>query len=254
MTNGKGSTELSAVERLFAEFISSNIGLAVIDRQMRYRALNAFLAASNGTSVESHLGKHLREILGGVAIQVEATIEQVFTTARPVSNCELSGPLPTKPDGGHWIDSFFPITDSTGTVKQVGAVVVELPLNLKFQLTDPQIALPSPVLRSWKDIAQYVGACVKTVQRWEHAHNFPIQRLNPHKGAVVFALKDEVDNWLRNSCRECEPTKRDLASTAVIDCPFSVGPASIHHLIGKTTFAADWIKGKTTKQTKPRSS
>lgn len=44
MTNGKRSTEWSSVERLFAEFIRSNIGLAVIDRQLRYRAVNAFLA------------------------------------------------------------------------------------------------------------------------------------------------------------------------------------------------------------------
>jgi hypothetical protein len=69
---------------------------------------------------------------------------------------------------------------------------VELPLKMKFQSPDSQTTLLSPVLRSWKDIAQYVGACVKTVQRWEYAHGFPVQRLDPQKGAVVFALRDEV--------------------------------------------------------------
>jgi len=245
MTNGKRSTELFDVERLFADFISTNIGLAVIDRQLRYRALNPFLAASNGASAESHIGKHLREILGGVAVQVEATIEHVFSTARPVSNCELQGPLPTKPAGGHWIDSFFPIVDSSGGVRQVGAVVVELPLNIRFQLADPQVALVSPVLRSWKDIAQYVGACVKTVQRWEHAYSFPIQRLNPRKGAVVFALRDEVDCWLRSS-RECETAKRNhLVLPPVAVPPSPLWPESRRRANVNPTSEADWIKHKT---------
>jgi len=248
MTNGKRSTELSNVEPLFAEFIGSNIGLAVIDRQLRYRELNAFLAASNGTSAESHLGKHLRQILGGVAPQVEAPIERVFASGRPFSSCEVSGPLPTKPNGGHWICSFFPVMDSNGSVKQVGAVVVELPLKMKFQSPDSQTTLLSPVLRSWKDIAQYVGACVKTVQRWEYAHGFPVQRLDPQKGAVVFALRDEVDHWLRNTSRACQLTKRsDLASRPVTGDSFAVWPTSVHRLKGKTTLEADGINNHDTK-------
>jgi hypothetical protein len=60
--------------------------------------------------------------------------------------------------------------------------------------------LPSTVnevLRSWKEIANYVGACVKTVQRCEQHYNVPIRRLERRKGAVVFALKAEVDSWIR---------------------------------------------------------
>lgn len=186
---------------------------------------------------------------------MEAPVERVFTSGRPVSNCDVSGPLPTKPDGGHWISSFFPLIDSTGSVKQVGAVVVELPLNMKFQPADSQITLVSPVLRSWKDIAQYVGACVKTVQRWEHAHGFPIQRLDPQKGAVVFALRDEVDNWLRNRSRECQLTKRgDFASRPVTGHSFALWPARIHRLKGGTSFEADRINDHGMKQTKPPSS
>jgi hypothetical protein len=52
------------------------------------------------------------------------------------------------------------------------------------------------MLRSWKDISNYVGACVKTVQRWEENYNLPIRRLERSKGASVFALKAEVDSWI----------------------------------------------------------
>ncbi len=190
--------ELLDAERLFADFFnSSNVGLAIFDQQLRYRMLNSCLAASNGTSADSHLGKHVREILGNVALQVEPAIQQVFDTARSVVNCEVAGALPTKPDGGHWIDNFFPMADSNGRVKQVGAVVVELGRNIQLQPTHSNARSASAVLRSWKDIAQYVGACVRTVQRWEHAYEFPVRRLSPQKGAVVFASRNEVDGWLR---------------------------------------------------------
>ena len=58
-------------------------------------------------------------------------------------------------------------------------------------------SLPNAILRSWKDIAQYMGTCVKTVQRWEHTYNFPVRRVDPKKGSVVLAFKNEVDAWLR---------------------------------------------------------
>ena len=190
--------EVFDAERLFGEFFKNpKIGLAVIDERLRYLAVNSCLAASNGVPVESHLGKHLRDILGDVALQAEPSINQVFSTAQPVVNCEIAGVLPTKPGGGHWIDAFFPITDSNGRVTQVGALVVEMGNDTQLQPLHPHALPAKEVLRSWKDIAQYMGACVKTVQRWEQAYKLPVRRMDNSKGAVVFALRNEVDDWLR---------------------------------------------------------
>lgn len=105
-----GLLDLDA-ERLFSDFIRSNIGLSVMDRRLRYQAVNPFLAATNGTSVEAHLGKHLREILGDIAPQVEPAIERVFARAQPVLNCEVAGVLPTRTTAGHWLGNLFPIVD-----------------------------------------------------------------------------------------------------------------------------------------------
>jgi hypothetical protein len=199
----KTIAELFDAERLFADFFnSSNVGLAIFDQQLRYQMLNPCLAATNGTSAESHLGKHVREILGSVALQVEPGIQQVFATARPVVNCQVVGALPTKPGEGHWIDNFFPMADSHGSVKQVGVVVVEFQPDTRLEpagaIHEAESSLHAghEVLRSWKEIANYVGACVKTVQRWEQHYSFPIRRLKRSKGAAVFALKAEVDSWV----------------------------------------------------------
>ena len=198
MARQSNSCEMTQGGRLLSEFFKrANIGLAVFDDSLRYQMVNPYLAASNRVAVESHLGKHVREILGDVGFQVELAIKRAFSTSEPVLNWEVAGALPTRPEGGHWIDTLFPIADSNGKVKEVGVVVVELGKDVQLQATQSESNRPETVLRSWKDIAHYVGTCTKTVQRWERAYEFPVRRVEPNKGSVVFAFQKEVDGWLR---------------------------------------------------------
>ncbi|HWY55470.1 MAG TPA: PAS domain-containing protein [Terriglobales bacterium] len=191
-------------DQLLAEFLNdSHVGFAIIDDQLRYRALNLPLAEMNGIAVEFHLGKTLREVLGEVALQVEPAIKQVLATGRPIFNFVLAGTLPARAEATRFVDHFLPIKDAKGRVKRVGAVVVELRPDAKLELAgaiqeaDSLSDSAHEVLRTWKEIANYVRASVKTVQRWEQRYNFPIRRLERSKGAVVFALKAEVDSWIR---------------------------------------------------------
>lgn len=200
MGSRSNALEIAQTERLLSEFFHrSAVGLAVFDESLCYQMVNSHLAASNRASVDSHLGKHVREILGNVGLQIEPAINRVFSTAEPVLNCEVEGALPTRPEGGRWIDTFFPVTDSNGKVTQVWAVVVELEKNAQVQATWSRAPQPESMLRSWKDIAHYVGTCVKTVQRWERAYEFPVRRLEQKKGSVVFAFQKEVQAWLHRT-------------------------------------------------------
>ena len=197
-------------------FANSNVGLAVFDEQLRYRALNPCLAKINGISIESHLGKTLRQILGKVALRAEPAVKQVFATGQPIANVELIGKLPSKPQPERFLDNFFPIKDSNGGVREVGAVIVTLPMariaepgSLQNGLTPPAI-----MLRSWKEIANYVGTCTKTVQRWEENHQFPIRRVRASKGSVVFALQEDVDRWMMSEMHGPKVAARDQTSWA----------------------------------------
>lgn len=56
----------------------------------------------------------------------------------------------------------------------------------------------SQVLSCWKEIAQYVGKGVRTVQRWERTAGLPVRRPMPGCNAVM-AYADELDGWLGRS-------------------------------------------------------
>jgi hypothetical protein len=56
-------------------------------------------------------------------------------------------------------------------------------------------------LNSWKAIAAYLGREVRTVQRWAKGRDLPVHRLPGGARPRVFALKPEIDAWLRASGR-----------------------------------------------------
>lgn len=197
--------ELLREEHLFSTFFKC-VGLGILDEQLRYQALNAKLAWMNGAPIESHLGKTLREMLGReVAAQAEPAFAKVFASGEPILNLEVGGMLPTKQFRG--IVNLFPSRDENGRVKQVGGVVLELPIGVSLETTK-STSFPdaSPVLRSWKEIAYYLGTCVRTVQRWEGVYDFPVRRLQRTKGAAVFAMRTEIDSWMDVKSRSASMT------------------------------------------------
>lgn len=52
-------------------------------------------------------------------------------------------------------------------------------------------------LTSWKEIAQYLGKGVRTVQRWERTFGLPVRRPAAHSKGIVFALAEDLDSWLQ---------------------------------------------------------
>jgi|SRR5215469_5471905 len=52
------------------------------------------------------------------------------------------------------------------------------------------------VLRSWKEIAAYLGKGVRTVQRWEQLLGLPVKRQREKAKGTVAASTDQLDQWL----------------------------------------------------------
>jgi hypothetical protein len=54
------------------------------------------------------------------------------------------------------------------------------------------------VLHCWKEIAMYLSAGVRTVQRWESEFSLPVRRPRGTKRSAVLAFSSEIDEWIRN--------------------------------------------------------
>jgi hypothetical protein len=55
------------------------------------------------------------------------------------------------------------------------------------------------ILSGWKDIANYMGKGVRTVQRYERELNLPVRRPAGKSIGAVMATKGEIDAWVAAS-------------------------------------------------------
>ncbi|MBF5045309.1 MULTISPECIES: PAS domain-containing protein [Myxococcaceae] len=113
---------------------SAPVGLAFVDRDLRYVRINRVLAAMNGVPPEHTVGRTVREVVGdAVADLVEPVMRFVFESGQPVHERELASSLPAAPQRRAWRLSHYPVRDAQGRVHVVGTVVQDITESLRDQ-------------------------------------------------------------------------------------------------------------------------
>ena len=113
--------------QLNAFFSNAPVGLAIIDKDLRFQRINGPFSLLNGLAPGETTGMQLRDLAKDLATQIEPVIRQVASTGVPVLNYEVMGHIPTTPGvTGWWLKSFFPITKEGEVVTQIGAVVQDI--------------------------------------------------------------------------------------------------------------------------------
>jgi len=86
--------------------------------------------------------------------------------------------------------------------------------------TTPRLEL----LTSWKEIANYLGKGVRTVQRWEAMLGLPVIRPADSRSGIVMARPGDLEAWLVNGRRRLQSNpdlrglKNDNARTTFMEC------------------------------------
>ncbi len=116
--------------RQFAEldglYRSAPVGLAFVDRELRFVRINEMLATINGVPVDRTVGRTLREVLPSMADKLEPSYHEVLATGRAV-RFEVEGEMPTAPGvRRNFVVSDYPVADAFGQILGVGCVVREV--------------------------------------------------------------------------------------------------------------------------------
>ena len=62
--------------------------------------------------------------------------------------------------------------------------------------TQPKSVIRSEIVSGWKDIANYLGKGVRTVQRYEREGGLPVRRPSHKKAGSVLATKHDLNVWI----------------------------------------------------------
>jgi hypothetical protein len=107
-------------------FRGTPVGLAFVDRELRFVRINDALAALNRTSVEAHLGRTVSDVLGPSASLVVPLFEEVFRTGAPVLDREIVVEPRPQDDGPRtFLASYYPVA-TDGRTEWVGCMVSEV--------------------------------------------------------------------------------------------------------------------------------
>jgi PAS domain S-box-containing protein len=101
------------------------VGLAFVDRDLRFVRINAALARINGRPVDHHIGRRIDEALPELADVLVPIYEQVLATGEPILEREVSGEVPDSGRQRHVVASWLPVRVG-GEIAGVGAVVVDI--------------------------------------------------------------------------------------------------------------------------------
>ncbi|MGE5538600.1 MAG: sensor histidine kinase [Gemmatimonas sp.] len=114
-------------QELDAIYREAPIGLALLDRDLRYLKINRALAEMNGVSPEDHIGRTIHEVVPQLAPQVEAMFRSVFETGKQVLNIELVGETAAMPGVRRaWVENISPVLKEGGDVRAALVAVVEI--------------------------------------------------------------------------------------------------------------------------------
>lgn len=109
-------------------------GLAVLDREFRYVAINRTLAQFNGATVEQHLGSTVQQILPQAVDEIIPKLQYVLDTGEPLLNFEIQADVPSiQGQKSLWQASYLPITDPAGQVTGISVVAVNRTLELAME-------------------------------------------------------------------------------------------------------------------------
>ena len=103
------------------------IGLALVDRDLRFLRINDKLAEINGMPVDAHIGRTLREVVPSVADTIEPLYRHVIETGQSVLEGEVHGTTAAQPGiERDWLVDYYPMKDPDGSVQGVAAIVSEI--------------------------------------------------------------------------------------------------------------------------------
>ena len=117
----------SSADELELIYRTAPIGLAMVDRDLRFVRVNERLAQINGASIADHLGRTIGEMVPAVSEQAEAVVRRVLETGVPWTDVEIVGETPARPGERRvWREHWYPVHGSAGAIVGVSVVVEDV--------------------------------------------------------------------------------------------------------------------------------
>lgn len=114
-------------DELESLYNSATIGLALLDRELRFQRINSVLAEMIGLPIDAYIGKHLWDVVPSFRSAAEPPIGQVLETGEPLKGVEIAAETASRPGMLRtWLLQFYPLKSPDGIVIGIGVISEEV--------------------------------------------------------------------------------------------------------------------------------
>jgi PAS domain S-box-containing protein len=215
-------------------FANAPVGLAFWDTDLRFRRVNATLAAINGLSADDHIGRTLQEVLPELGETVAGWFREILATGRPRLNVEVSGETPAHPGiTRHWLASYYPVTSQDGETLGIGAVVLEVTAQRSAE--EERLKLAREALTS-RAVAEAALVRAKSSQEEAEAARAAAEAAGRHMAFLAGATARmsasmDYETTVRAVVREAVPAIADWSAITMIEPGGRLSTLAVAHAV-----------------------
>ncbi len=222
--------DTSALQSLFDSDLP--LGLAVLDRELRYCRVNGVLAEANGLSVEQHLGRSVAEVLPDAAPVLLPLLREVLEQGRAHRNLQLAVEVPSLPGrDSDWQASYLPLHGPDGRVQ--GVLVQAMNRSLERHAQRSLAQSEQRLRRVLDSLFVFVGVLSPEGVLLE-ANRAPLEAAGvgldevigrPFWDTVWWSHDAELRDWMRSAVRRAaggETLRRDVTACMAGDTRMAV--------------------------------
>ncbi|MBD1919471.1 MULTISPECIES: PAS domain S-box protein [Cyanophyceae] len=184
----------------------SPVGLALLDSEQRFIAINEALAEINGSSRDHHLGKSVAELFGASDPAIVDVIGQIYATGEPFISPSLPVNIPGRDDRrpGYYNVHYLPTFDLNHQIERLLAYVVDVTERVKLERAQQFLAESSAVLASSLDyqttLEQVAQLTVPKLADWCTVHiveedgavdQIAVAHVDPAKLEWAYQIRDK---------------------------------------------------------------
>ncbi|MGG6240522.1 PAS domain S-box protein [Nodosilinea sp. AN01ver1] len=200
-------TQAEAARQQLATIVdTSPIGLALLDQEQRFIAINDALAEINGIPRDGHLGKSVAELFGQSDPTIVDVIDQIYATGQPFISPSLPLHAPGRDDRrpGYYNVYYLPTVDSNHQVERLLAYVVDITDRVKLEQAQQYLSESSAVLASSLDyqttLEQVARLTVPQLADWCTVHivaengaidQIAVAHIDPAKLEWAYQIRDK---------------------------------------------------------------
>jgi PAS domain S-box-containing protein len=217
-----------ALALLNTALISAPLGIALLDRELRYLRINVALAALHGILTSELLGKTIHEVLPDFAPLIEPSLQRVIETGEQLLDQEVNQFINLIQR--EWLISYYPIQLENGQIVGVGMIATDITERKRIEIARDILLRAEQKARAdaekaWRQVSflAQVSTLLSSSLDYKETLNGLTSLIVPaYADTYVLDLLDSEDGTLRRAAfatthLEHETTLREITEQYAID-------------------------------------